>query len=57
MDSEDLTQKIDSYIKYSEQFLESEKVDTQRAGIVLIDSMFSAGLRDSRVKSKLKVVG
>jgi hypothetical protein len=53
MTIEEMTQKVDIFIKFSEQFLQSEKVDTQRAGIVLIDSMYSAGLRDNRVTSKM----
>lgn len=56
MTVEELTQKIEIFIKFSDQFLQSEDVNTQRAGIVLIDSMYSAGLRDNRVKSKLSLV-
>lgn len=56
MHVEEMTKKIDSFIKFSEQFLQSSEANTQRAGIVLIDSMYSAGLRDKRVKSKLSLV-
>ena len=56
MIAEEMNQKLDSFIKFSENFLQSTKTETKRAGIVLIESMFSAGLRDNRIKSKLKFV-
>jgi hypothetical protein len=56
MNVEEMTKKIENFIKFSEQFLQSAESNTQRAGIVLIDSMYSAGLRDNRVKSKLSIV-
>jgi hypothetical protein len=56
MNVEELTQKIELFIKFSQQFLESDEVNTQRAGIVLLDSMYSAGLRDNRIKSKLSTI-
>lgn len=49
----ELNKEIQNFIDYCENFLQSENDETKRAGIVLIDSLFSAGICDNRVKSKM----
>lgn len=56
MIADDMTQKLENFVKFSDSFLASENPETKRAGIVLVESMYSAGLRDNRVRSKLGTV-
>ena len=54
---EELTKFEENFIKYTEMFLNGEEVAKRRAGVVLLEALFSAGIQDGRVVSKIDLVG
>lgn len=52
----EMNKEIQNFIDYCNNFLENDNLETQRAGIILLDSLFTAGINDNRVKSKMKGV-
>lgn len=49
----ELHKEVQNFIDFCSSFLENESNETRRAGIVLLDSLFSAGITDNRVRSKM----